>query len=139
MLFSIVFRQPATAALAAIAVWLFFTIFWGIIASLLAQSLWPAQSGLPQDLIAQVQGNIVLARISPNTLFAEATIALLSPEVRSLGIVLPSQLEGAIPGTPLPLDKSLLLIWPHLTGLIAATLLLFGLGYVVFQRREIRA
>jgi ABC-2 type transport system permease protein len=31
------------------------------------------------------------------------------------------------------------LIWPQLTGLIAATILLFALGYVLFQRQEIRA
>jgi ABC-2 type transport system permease protein len=66
-------------------------------------------------------------------------IALLNPEVRSLGLVLRSQLEGAVMGTPLPLGQSLLLVWPHLTGLSATALLLFGLGYVVFQRREIRA
>jgi len=139
MLFSIIFRQPATAALGAIAVWLFFTIFWGIIAGLLAQVLQPIRSGLPTEILAQVRTELLLERLSPNTLFAEATIALLNPAVRSLGIVLPSQLEGAVLGTPLPLNQSLLLIWPHLTGLIAATILLFAVGYVLFQRREIRA
>jgi len=29
-------------------------------------------------------------------------------------------------------------VWPQLTGLIAATILLFALGYVLFQRQEIR-
>ncbi|RME47335.1 MAG: ABC transporter permease, partial [Caldilineae bacterium] len=48
MLFSIVFRQPATAALASIAVWLFFIVFWGILADLLAQVLQPIRMGLPQ-------------------------------------------------------------------------------------------
>jgi ABC-2 type transport system permease protein len=42
MVFSITFRQPATAAMASIAVWLFFIVFWSIIASLLAQVLHPA-------------------------------------------------------------------------------------------------
>jgi ABC-2 type transport system permease protein len=139
MLFSIIFRQPATAALGAIAIWLFFTIFWGIIAGLLAQVLRPIRAGLPTEVLAQAQLELQLGRISPNTLFAEATIALLNPAVRSLGIVLPFQLEGAVLGTPLPLGQSLLLIWPHLTGLIATTLLLFAIGYVLFQRREIRA
>jgi ABC-2 type transport system permease protein len=139
MLFSIIFRQPATAALGAIAIWLFFTIFWGIIAGLLVQALRLIRAGLPAEVLAQAQLEIQLERISPNTLFAEATIALLNPAVRSLGIVLPFQLEGAVLGTPLPLGQSLLLIWPHLTGLIATTLLLFAIGYVLFQRREIRA
>jgi ABC-2 type transport system permease protein len=139
LMFSIVFRQPATAALAAIAVWLFFTIFWGIVAGLLAQVLRPIQTGSPLEALAQVQMELALTRLSPNTLYAESVIALLNPNTRSLGIVLPFQLEGAVLGTPLPLSQSLLLIWPHLTGLIAATLLLFALGYVLFQRREIRA
>lgn len=139
MLFSILFRQPATAALASIAVWLFFTVFWGIIAQLLAQTLRPLQPGFLQSALAQAQLELALTRLSPNTLYAEATVALLNPVVRSLGLVLPIQLQGAILGAPLPLRQSLLLIWPHLTGLIAATILLFVAGYVVFQRREIRA
>ena len=139
LLFSIVFRQPATAALAAIAVWLFFSIFWGIIAGLLAQLLQPIRLGLLQEALAQAELELALARLSPNTLYAESMLALLNPSTRSLGILLPFQLQGAVLGTPLPLSQSLLLIWPHLTGLIAATILLFALGYVLFQRQEIRA
>ncbi len=139
MVFSIVFRQPATAALASIAVWLFFTAFWGIIADLLAQVLRPVQVGFPQEILARAQLELALSRLSPNTLYAEAMLATLNPTVRSLGLVLPIQLHGAVLGTPLPLRQSLLLVWPHLTGLIAATILLFALGYVLFQRQEIRA
>jgi len=139
LVFSIIFRQPATAALASIAVWLFFTIFWGMIAGLLAQALRPVQVGFLQEVLAQARLEMGLARLSPNTLYAEATLALLQPTVRSFGLVLPVQLEGAVLGTPLSLSQSLLLIWPHLTGLVAATILLFALGYVLFQRQEIRA
>ncbi|RME48561.1 MAG: ABC transporter permease [Chloroflexi bacterium] len=138
LVFSIVFRQPATAALASIATWLFFTAFWSMIASLLAQVLRPAPFGLPQQVLAQTQLELTLTRLSPNTLFTEITLALLHPTVRAFGLVLPFQWQGAILGTPLPLRQSLLLIWPHLTGLIAATILLFALGYVLFQRQEIR-
>jgi ABC-2 type transport system permease protein len=139
MLFSIIFRQPATAALASIALWLFVTIFWGIFADALAQNLSPIQPGLPQSVLAQAETGLFLSRLSPNTLYAEATVALLNPVVRSLGLVLPMQLQGAVLGTPLPLSQSLLLIWPNLTGLIAVTILLFAVGYVLFQRQEIRA
>jgi ABC-2 type transport system permease protein len=66
-------------------------------------------------------------------------VALLQPEVRSLGILLPIQLDGAILGAPLPFAQSLLLIWPQLTGLIAGSILLFALAYILFQRQEIRA
>ncbi len=139
MVFSIVFRQPATAALASIAVWLFFTVFWSTIASLLAQLLQPIRFGFPQEILAQAKLELALTRLSPNTLYAEITLALLQPTVRAFGLVLPIQLQGAVLGTPLPLGQSVLLIWPHLTGLIAATILLFALGYVLFQRQEIRA
>jgi len=138
LVFSIVFRQPATAALASIAIWLFFTAFWGMIASLLAQVLRPVQFGFPQEILAQSQLELALVRLSPNALYSEITLALLHPTVRALGLVLPIQLHGAILGTPLPLRQSLLLTWPQLTGLIAATILLFALGYVLFQRQEIR-
>lgn len=139
MLFSILFRQPATAALAGIAVWLFFTVFWDILAGLLANVLSPVRFGLPQELLANAQMNLALTRLSPNTLFAQSTLALLQPSIRSMGFILSSQMQGAVMGSPLPLSQSLLLIWPYVTGLIAATILLFVLGYVFFQRQEIRA
>lgn len=139
MVFSILFRQPATAALASIAVWLFFMVFWSIIAQMLAQVMRPVRIGFPEEVLAQTELELTLSRISPNALYSEAILAVLKPNVRSLGPVLPIQLQGAILGTPLPLDQSLTLIWPHLTGLVAATILLFALGYVLFQRQEIRA
>ncbi len=139
LLFSVRFRQPATAALASIALWLFFTIFWGMIATSLASIIAPIRIGLPEELLAQARWQLALRRIAPGQLYAEILVALLRPEVRSLSIVLPFQLEGAILGQPLPLSQSVLLIWPHLTGLIAATLVLFALAYILFQRQEVRA
>lgn len=139
MLFSVVFRQPASAALAAIAVWLFFTVFWGILASLIAQTAMPIQYGLPDEIIAQIELELALSRVSPNTLYSEAMLALLQPTLRSVGFVLPIQLQGALLGSPLPVDQSLAIIWPQLTGLIAATIVLFAVAYMLFQRQEIRA
>lgn len=139
LLFSVQFRQPATAALAAIAVWLFFTVFWGMIANLLAQILFPLRYGLVQEVLVQSQAALFFSRISPITLYTEIMLALLRPDVRAFGLVLPTQLEGMILGAPLPLSESLLLVWPQLTGLIAATMLVFALSYVLFQRQEIRA
>lgn len=139
LLFSTVFRSPATAALASISVWLFFMVFWNIIAGLLLPVLGPKQITGLEDLLAAGQLQILLQRISPITLFAESALILLQPTARALGIVLPIQYDRAVLGAPLPLDQSLLLIWPHLTGLVASTILLFALGYVLFQRQEIRA
>lgn len=64
---------------------------------------------------------------------------MLQPNVRSLGIFLPTHLEGAVYGAPLPSGQIVLLIWPHLTGMIASTILLFALAYILFQRQELQA
>ncbi len=138
MVYSVVFRQPATAALAAIATWLFFTVFWGMLASMLAQSLRPLRFGFLEEFLAQRRLELALARLSPNMLYAEIVLAMLNPTVRALGPVLPIQLHRAVLGTPLPFGQSLALIWPHLTGMIAAVILLFAAAYVLFQRQEIR-
>jgi ABC-2 type transport system permease protein len=139
LLFSTRFRQPATAALSSIALWIFFTVFWSIIAGLLAQSIRPIRVGTFQEVLSQTTLAQSLARLSPNTLFIEATVGLLHPSTRSFGFVLPTQLEGALVGQPLPLMESLGLIWPHLTALVAATICIFALAYISFQRQEIRA
>lgn len=139
MLFSTLFRQPATAALAALAVWLVLTIFWPMLASALSGALAGYDANPFVQLANQVRIEQTISRISPNTLYGEAVLALLHPETRALGPVFYSQLQGAILGAPLPLGQSILLIWPHLTGLIAGAVLLFTLTYVTFQRQEIRA
>ncbi len=139
MVFSVTFRQPATAALASIATWLFFTVFWSMIAGIVAQVISPIHYGTPAEQIRFIRTSIALSRISPNALYTEIVVALLQPSIRSLGLVLPSQWQGAILGAPLPWAQSVLLIWPHLTGMIAATILLFALAYILFQRKEIRA
>ncbi len=80
----------------------------------------------------------MLARISPDTLFQEATIAILTPEVRSLGPILFSQTVGLIPN-PLPLAQSLLLIWPQVVGLLALMAILFAIAYIKSIMQEIQA
>ena len=60
---------------------------------------------------------------------------------RALGIGSVIQLiqqRGAI-GAPLPASQSFILIWPQLTGLVAATIAIFVAAYIAFQRQEIRA
>jgi ABC-2 type transport system permease protein len=138
MLFSSIFRSSATAALASIAVWAFFIFFWNIVVGLLAPALSPQQITTVQDLVTTNQIQLLLSRVSPITLYADIATIMLQPTERFLGFVLPVQLDRAIK-TPLPLGQSVLVIWPQLTGLIAATILLFALCYVLFQRQEIRA
>jgi ABC-2 type transport system permease protein len=141
LLFSVLFRQAATTALASISVWLFFFLFWSILVSAIAQVVRPIRIGLPDELLAQEWLASLLNRFSPITLYSEATLALLRPEKRAFGLmeIVLQFTEGAVLGTPLPLSQSLILIWPQLTGLIAATILLVAWAYVLFQRQEIRA
>jgi ABC-2 type transport system permease protein len=139
-LFSILFRAPATAALVALGLWLVFSFFWSLIIKPLVATI---IAGPPEDIfgpnLAYIQTSQVLDRISPNTLYAEIALALLQPATRTLGPVFISQLRGALLGAPLPASQSFILVWPQLTGLIAAMILIFAIGYVVFQRQEIRA
>jgi ABC-2 type transport system permease protein len=139
ILFSVQFRQPATSALSGIAVWLFFSVFYSMIVSLIIKALTPSEYMGSEQVIMRVEElRMSLLRILPNQLFSEATTTLLMPSVRSLGPLTMEQVYGTIPG-PLPLGQSLLLVWPQVTGLIAATILCFVLSYISFMRREIRS
>jgi ABC-2 type transport system permease protein len=140
LLFSAIFRQTATAALAALALWLLFAVFWPIITGLVVDLFRPEMTTpFGGDSASLLYLQQFIERLSPNTLYGEATLALLNPATRTLGPVLLSQLQGAVLGSPIPLGQSLLLIWPQLTGLIAVVILGFTLAYVTFQRQEIRA
>ena len=138
ILFSVQFRQPATSALSGIAVWLFFTIFYGMIVNLITKSMTPPPTASDNYIIRFEEFRMSLLRVMPNQLFTEATTTLLMPSVRSLGPLTMEQAYGTIPG-PLPLGQSLLLVWPQVTGLIAATVICFALSYVNFMRKEIRS
>ncbi|MFH1329624.1 MAG: ABC transporter permease, partial [Actinomycetota bacterium] len=85
---------------------------------------------------ARVEQN--LARLSPVTLYDEAATALLNPEVRSVGVVTVRQLDQAITSN-LSIAQSLLLVWPQLVGMIAATVVCFAIAYVEFMGQEVRA
>ncbi len=139
LLFSVIFRAPATAALAAIGVWLVFSLFWSVITPLVANLLAGPSEGMFGPRLAYLQTETIIDRLSPNTLYAESAMALLQPATRALGPVLISQLQGALLGAPLPASQSFILIWPQLTGLIAAVIVIFTIAYVIFQRQEIRA
>jgi ABC-2 type transport system permease protein len=139
-LFSILFRAPATAALGALGLWLVFSFFWSlVIKPLIATMIAGPAEGIFGPNLFYIQTSQVLDRISPNTLYAETALALLQPSTRTLGPVFISQLRGALLGAPLPAGQSFILVWPQITGLIAGMIVIFAIGYVIFQRQEIRA
>ena len=138
MLFSVVFRSAATAALASLAVWLLFAFFWNMVVTVITPIIAPVDPYNPMSVLYTVEVGQALSRLSPNTLFAETTMAFLNPATRSLGLVLQSQMQGAISG-PLPFSESVALVWPQVTGLLASVIGLFTVAYVMFQRQEVRA
>jgi ABC-2 type transport system permease protein len=145
LLFSILFRSAATAALAALGLWLFLTMLWPLLSPFIATLFVPERVTTPADLLSQLGVLQVFARLSPGALFGEIVGVLLDPTVRStqqpllasLGLVLLQ--PGSIPGAPLPLLQSILVVWPQTVGMIATAILLFVVGYVIFQRQEVRA
>jgi ABC-2 type transport system permease protein len=142
MLFSVLFRSAATAALATLGLWLFLYVIWPVLAGELAQIFVPPDPRYTA-LGLQTPGTLIveqfLARLSPSTLFGEIVVALLDPSTRALGPIYLSQLQGAVLGSPLPLGASVLIAWPQIVSLIATAIMLFVVGYVVFQRQEVRA
>ena len=134
MLFSVTFRSAATAALVTLGMWLFLSVIWPSLAPAIAQALVSPDNEATLVVTAQM-----LARLSPATLFGECVLALLDPTTRTLGPVYLSQLEGAVMGAPLPLWDSVMVAWPQIVGMVAASILLFVGGYVTFQRQEVRA
>lgn len=138
ILCSIRFRQAATSALLCIAIWLFFAIFFSMLMNLASNATAPADTAPVADLLRHHQLFSLISRLSPAQLLSEATTTLLMPEVRTLGLMTVEQAYLAI-ATPLPLGQSILLVWPQLTGLLAATIICFGLCYGWFMRQEIRS
>jgi ABC-2 type transport system permease protein len=142
ILCSITFRSPATAALVSLGTWLFFAVLWPLLGPAIAQVIAPPDAAsilLGRPSLETLQWQQALERLSPTHLFGEGVIAILSPSTRALGPIFLEQLEGAVIGAPLPLAQSLLLAWPQTVGLLAATILLFAVAYVTFQRQEVRA
>ena len=138
ILFSLCFRQAATSALASVAVWLFFSVFYAMIVNVVAKALSTSGMVSVYHQISYQKFILGLMRLAPSELFNEATTTLLMPSIRSLGPLTMEQLQGAIP-SPLPLGESIMIVWSQLTGLIAATVVCFAISYIVFMRREVRS
>jgi ABC-2 type transport system permease protein len=136
---SVAMRGAATSLLAAIGTWIVITLFGALLVSLVVGVLSPAGAGATtEQLLANARLEELLSRLSPATLFTEATQVLLDPSQRTLGVVLPEQVDRAVAST-LSLPQSLLLVWPQVVALVGATVVAFALAYVAFMRQEVRA
>jgi ABC-2 type transport system permease protein len=139
LVFSVVFRSPATAALCALSLWLFFAFFWNMLVPIITTSIFNIDPYDPQSQIDAINFAVAVGHLSPQQLFGETALALFNPQTRSLGPLFGPELEGALMGAPLPAGQSFLLIWPHLTALVSAMVVLFTIAYLLFQHQEVRA
>jgi ABC-2 type transport system permease protein len=141
MLFSVIFRRIAYSLVTSIGVWLFLSIFILLIAPAIANNLTPiAEGATTAELIRNVGLEQTIMRFSPNTLFSEATNALLLPALGENPLIIAiSPAAAFLLPNPLSLDQSLLFIWPQLTAMIALSVICFATSYMVFMRQEIRA
>ncbi len=142
LLFSVFWDRAATSMLASLALWIFFFLFMSMIAGAIANAQVPIDQNSSADLIAkhyEISG--MISRISPSTLYGEATNALLMPELGSLNpaIMMISSISAGRMLTSLSFGQSLLLIWPQLVSMIALAIVCFAISYIKFMRQEIRS
>src|SRR6185437_2747054 len=78
VLFSVVFRSAATAALVTLGLWLFLSVIWPALAPAITQALVPSNDQATLVITAQM-----LERLSPSTLYGEIVMALLHPTTRT--------------------------------------------------------
>jgi ABC-2 type transport system permease protein len=144
LLFSIAFRSAAASLVVSIGLWAFIAFVWPYVAAFLTTALTK-----PTNVIELLTTNQAFARLSPVLLYDEIVNIVLDPSVHSTQQpLLDAYLArfgmraiepGSVPGAPIPLLQSVLIVWPQIVGLVAATILLFVAGYIVFQRQEVRA
>ncbi len=139
ILFSVLCKHAATSAMIVIALWIFFALFMSLVVNIVTNALYPAdQVATVGQVLDYYDCQLALNRLSPYYLYSEAISTIMDPTVRSMNVILPQQLSGAISGY-LSVGQSLLLVWPHLVGLLALTAVAFALSYISFMRREIRS
>lgn len=144
ILFSIVFRSVATSALAAMAVWIFFSFFLSLGANAVADALVSDDGNSDPAVVirkAKIQRAISLS--SPMALYNDATLTIVDPMRKTtksfvqMGMM--EQLSMSRFSGPLPLSQSILVVLPYIICLVAITVVCFGISYSIFMRQEIRS
>jgi ABC-2 type transport system permease protein len=141
MLLSVAIRRAATSALVGFGTWLLLTIFGGLIVSLIGGVIAPL-SGTAQDQLRSIGIQEGLTRLLPDTLYREASLTLLNPQVTTVSTPATlgqyAQAQQRIPSL-FSFDQSFLLVWPQIVALVAMMVACFALAYVLFMRQEVRA
>jgi ABC-2 type transport system permease protein len=124
---------------------LFSIFFKNIGADVIANTIAPVniqRETEPEILIKNIRVKERVSLCSPMVLYSEATAIIIDPMRKTTrSIVLMGPIEELLASrfqNPLPLGQSLIVIFPHITALIAITLVCFAISYLVFMVQEIR-
>jgi ABC-2 type transport system permease protein len=136
-LFSVVFNRAATSMLASLGLWIFLFFFLPMIAGAVANASVPVdQSSSVEMLVRNAEIQSMISRVSPAVLYGEVISALLAPD--NLTFLVIASLAGRMPN-PLPLNESLLLVWPQVVTIVALSAICFAVSYLRFMREEVRS
>jgi ABC-2 type transport system permease protein len=144
ILFSIAFKGIATSALASVALWIFLSFFISLGADVVANAFAPVSNQTetePEIIIKNVRIKEMVSLTSPMVLYTEATATIVDPMRKTTRSVLLNPMEELLASrfqNPLTLGQSILIVFPHVTTLIAITLICFAISYLVFMLQEIR-
>ena len=93
----------------------------------------PRSRGTAEEQLANIGIQETLSRLLPDTLYREASLTLLNPQVTTVSTPATiggyEQAQQRIPSL-LSLDQSFILVWPQVVGLVALTVACFALAYV---------
>ena len=140
MLLSVGIRRAATSALVGFGIWLLLSVFGGLIVSLINGFIAPLTSST--NVLETIGLRETVQRLLPDTLYREASLALLSPQVTTVSTPTTigelAQAQQRVPSL-FSLDQSFILVWPQVVVLVGLTVACFAAAYVLFMRQEVRA
>jgi ABC-2 type transport system permease protein len=143
LLLSVVIRRAATAALVGFGVWFLIAVLGDLFVRILTGLVSPASSSF-SAAVGAAQLQQLIARLFPGQLYAEVTRVILDPTTNAKDVIVPSTIGQAEQANQqiaavLPLDQSLLLVWPQVVVMFALAIVCFAAAYVSFMRQEVRA
>ncbi len=144
MLFSILFRSVATSALAAVAVWIFFSFFISLGANAVAVAITPeAGESNPESLLRRARIERAISLTSPRQLYTDSTVTIMDPMRKTnlsfVRVAMMERISLSRFSGPLPLSQSILVVLPYIISLLAITVVCFAISYLVFMRQDIRS
>jgi ABC-2 type transport system permease protein len=144
ILFSLLSRSITTSALASLAAWIFFSFLVPLGASAIANGLGPLAGESNTDFIlrsAELERGLSL--VSPQRIYSECMAVIVDPLRQTASSIVAmgrfEEISLSRFSGPLPLDQSLLMVFPQLVFLAAILVVCFSVSYVVFLRKEIRS